>query len=92
MKLVVWENEYSMTLESAIRRITLEGFIVRNLFELESGLWQANLHDGEKAFNFGRAPTPEVALLSALEQARHKPGVSFISNKKAEDLLETLFE
>ena len=81
-----------MTIESAIRRITLEGFIIRNLFELESGLWQANLHDGEKAFNFGVDSDPEVALLFALREAMGKPGTHFIMNKKAEDLLETLFD
>ncbi len=81
-----------MSLESTISYIHQEGFIIRNLFELESGLWQANLHDGEKAFNFGRASTPEVALLSALDQAKGKPGTHFIMNKEDENLLETLFD
>lgn len=80
-----------MTLESTISQIHQEGFIILNLFELGNGRWQANLYDGEKAWNFGIDHDPEVALLTALDHAKSKLGVNLISNISPEDLLDTLF-
>ena len=80
-----------MTLESTISQIHQEGLIILNLFELGNGMWQANLYDGEKAWDFGVDHNPEVALLSALSHAKSRPGVNLISNILPEDLLDTLF-
>ena len=80
-----------MSLESTISQIHKEGFIILNLFELGNGMWQANLYDGEKAWDFGVAHDPEVALLLALGHAKKLPGVNLIGNISPDDLLDALF-
>jgi len=80
-----------VTLESTISQIHKEGFIILNLFELGNGMWQANLYDGEKAWDFGVDHDPEVALLSALAEAKGKPGTKLIENFSPNDLLDTFF-
>jgi len=80
-----------VTLESTISQIHQEGFIILNLFELGNGMWQANLYDGEKAWDFGVSHDPEVALLTALDHTKSHPGVNLISNIPPEDLLDALF-
>lgn len=80
-----------MTLESTLSQIHQEGFIILNLFELGNGMWQANLYDGEKAWDFGVDHDPEVALLNALSHTKSHLGVNLIDNISPEDLLDALF-
>jgi len=80
-----------MSLESTILQIHQEGFIILNLFELGNGTWQANLYDGEKAWDFGVDHDPEVALLTALDHAKKRPGVNLIDKISPDDLLDALF-
>lgn len=80
-----------MSLESTISQIHKEGFIILNLFELGNGMWQANLYDGEKAWDFGVDHDPEVALLEALDHAKKRLGVKLIDKVSSEDLLDALF-
>ena len=80
-----------MSIESTITQIHKEGFIILNLFELGNGMWQANLYDGEKAWDFGVDHDPEVALLNALDHAKKRPGVNLIDKISPDDLLDALF-
>jgi len=57
-----------MTIESAILSIHEAGFRVLNLFERKDGTWQANVCDDEKAWEFGFAGDPEVALIKAFRR------------------------
>lgn len=59
-----------MTLESLIAEARARGLRVNNLFQLDDGMWQANLRDVKGTyFNFGEGPTPEIALNNALAKA-----------------------
>lgn len=81
-----------MTIESAILSIHEAGFRVLNLFELRNGNWQANVCDGEKAWEFGVSENPEAALIYALREAKTKKGSPFIKGKTAPDtILDDLF-
>ncbi len=70
-----------MSVESTIFSIHKAGFRVLNLFELKSGLWQANVCDDEKAWEFGVSKSPEMALLYALREAQTKHGSSFLKGR-----------
>jgi hypothetical protein len=63
-----------MTLEETIDFIHKASYKILNLFELKDGTWQANLHDGEKVWEFGRSDTPVKALMTALSKAESSPG------------------
>ncbi len=43
------------------------GFRLNNLFEHDSGLWQANLRSDTHATDFGYGETPEAALTAAID-------------------------
>ncbi len=81
-----------MTIESAIFSIHDAGFRVLNLFELRDGTWQANVCDDEKAWEFGIADNPELALITALDNVAQTPGSPFIKGRTAPDtILDDLF-
>lgn len=62
-----------MTLEAAIAAAHAAGYRIHNLFERESGGWQANLSartaKGRVYSEFAIAAAPELALTEALRQA-----------------------
>lgn len=81
-----------MTIESAISSIHEAGFRVFNLFELRNGLWQANVCDDEKAWEFGVGGNPEGALRVALDKTSYTHGSPFIKGKTAPStILDDLF-
>ena len=72
-----------MTLDQLLTQVADRGLRVANLFQYQlpeigdsagDWKWQANLTDGLQAWEFGRADTPEGALLAALA-ALSQPGV-----------------
>lgn len=79
-----------MTLEAAISRVNEKGYLLRNLFQLPDGKFQANVYDGEKAWDFGVADTPTEAVRLALENAMTKPGTKLIEGV-SDDTLDDLF-
>ncbi len=81
-----------MSIESAILSIHEAGFRVLNLFERKDGVWQANVYDDEKAWRFGVADNPELALITALDIVGQTPGSAFIKGRTAPDIiLDDLF-
>ncbi len=79
-----------MQIEPILKDIEAAGFKVLNLFQLPNGVWQANLYDGEKAWNFGLADSPALALSLALTHAQITSGTT-MSPKGVETLLDNLF-
>lgn len=58
------------TVDDMLKVIAARGLFVGNLFQLpESGLWQANLNDGHKVWEFGKGNSPVTALIIALSEA-----------------------
>lgn len=67
-----------MSLEAAIKRARDLNLKVTNLFELDNGLWRANVGPRGKAdlpadlarhpYEYGTAPDPEAALRAAIDQ------------------------
>ena len=55
-----------MTLPEALDEIAANGWLVNNLFQLNDGLWQANLRRERFFTEFGRGPAPEAALEAAM--------------------------
>jgi len=81
-----------MSIESAILSIHEANFRVLNLFERKDGVWQANVCDDEKAWEFGLALDPEVALIKALRKTVKGKSSPFIKGKTAPDtILDDLF-
>ncbi len=62
-----------MTFAEALSRVHAAGFKVTNLFEIAKG-WQSNLVSPKEVYEFGKAPTPEGALMAALAKALAGPG------------------
>lgn len=56
-------------LERLIEQAAARGLLVNNLFQLDSGLWQANLRCASGAFEWGRGASAPEALASALAAA-----------------------
>ena len=79
-----------MQIEPILLEIEEAGLKVCNLFQLEDGLWQANLYDSEKAWTFGRGDSPSAALSIALQNALMTEGTS-LTPAVAERLLDNLF-
>ncbi len=81
-----------MTIESTISSIHEAGFRVLNLFELEDGLWQANVCNDEKAWEFGVGGSPEDALRVALNKTTYTRGSPFIKGRTLpSNILDDLF-
>ena len=57
-----------MTLESLLSEISERGWLVNNLFQLDSGAWRANLRDNLRATQFADANSPELALALCLDK------------------------
>lgn len=57
-----------MTLSDLFDEVRDRGWLVSNLFQLDDGTWQANLRTITHHTEFGRGPTPELALSLAIEQ------------------------
>jgi hypothetical protein len=59
-------------LEDFIAEINARGYLINNLFQRTSGVWQANLRadfeDGSIFHGFGEGDTPAIALSAALDQ------------------------
>lgn len=55
-----------MTLEELIETVGLKGLRLNNLFQLNTGRWQANVTDGERYWEFGRGDSATEALQAAL--------------------------
>ena len=79
-----------MQIEPILSEIEDAGLRVCNLFQLEDGVWQANLYDDEQAWNFGRGNTPSEALTSALKNAQTTSGTR-LTPRVTELLLDKLF-
>ena len=56
-----------MTLTDLFDEVSERGWLVSNLFQLDSGVWQANLRTSTHHTDFGRGPTPEIALQFAID-------------------------
>lgn len=56
-----------MTLTDLLDEIADRGWLVSNLFQLSNGSWQANLRTSTHHTEFGRGPSPELALSLAIE-------------------------
>jgi len=54
-------------LEPLLDEIHDRGYRLSNLFQLDSGLWQANLRSATHYTDFGRGHTPEAALSEAID-------------------------
>lgn len=87
-----------MTIETKLDEIKAAKLLVHNLFQLEDNIWQANLTDGEKAWEFGRGESPEAALTAALHKAEHGTAVPLRKQSSpkddivvAEQILKDLF-
>lgn len=68
-----------LSLEEMIAHINGAGYRVNNLFQLPAprgipALWQANLTDGEKLWEFGTGGSPSSALGEAWQRARTSQG------------------
>lgn len=87
-----------MSLEAAIKRARDLNLKVTNLFELDNGLWRANVGPGPRyerpadlsldPFEFGTAPDPETALSAAIAQAvnrRHGAKITRSAYDRAPD-------
>lgn len=57
-----------MTLESLITEANERGFLLNNLFQLSSGLWQANLRNATHGTEFGRGYSATDALSDAIDK------------------------
>lgn len=61
-----------MSVDALLEVVRQRGLRLANLFQLpleHGGSWQANVTDGERHWEFGRADTPEAALRTALHIA-----------------------
>jgi hypothetical protein len=58
---------YHVTLCDLLIEIRERGWLVSNLFQLDSGVWQANLRTATHHTDFGRGSTPELALSLAID-------------------------
>ena len=57
-----------MTLSSLLTEIAERGWLVNNLFQRDSGLWQANLRTATHACEFAIGTTMEEALSLCLDK------------------------
>lgn len=57
-----------MNLENLFAEISERGWLVNNLFQLDSGAWRANLRDNLRATQFADADSPELALALCLDK------------------------
>lgn len=55
-----------MTVDELIQEVNNQGLRLNNLFQLDNGRWQANVTDGKRYWEFGRADTAAKALEIAL--------------------------
>jgi hypothetical protein len=55
-----------LSVDELLLEISRRGLRLNNLFQLADGRWQANVTDGEKYWEFGRANTAIMALQAAL--------------------------
>jgi len=62
-----------MSVDAMIAVVQARGLRLNNLFQLESGIWQANVTDGTSYWEFGRADDPENAIKAALHMAATSP-------------------
>ena len=60
-----------MDTDKAIAQVVVKGLKVNNLFQLATGGWQANVTDGTENSEFGKATTPDEALIAALFAWQH---------------------
>ena len=81
--------------------INAEGYRVNNLFQLAEEVWQANLTDGRKFWEFGRGSSAEEALRNAWREVKSSDGIPALeasgrhltaerSPKKAKSALQTI--
>lgn len=52
-------------------KINAAGVIINNLFQIKDG-WQANVHDGENGYEFGKDACPYKALEKAFANLKPK--------------------
>jgi hypothetical protein len=67
-----------LSVDELLLEVTRRGLRLNNLFQLPDGRWQANVTDGEKYWEFGRAATAIMALQAALHissTTRHTLGI-----------------
>ena len=57
-----------MNLENLFAEISERGWLVNNLFQLDSGAWQANLRTKTHVCEFACADSPELALALCLDK------------------------
>ena len=62
-----------MSVEDVLLDIANAGLQLNNLFQLQSGEWQANLRSGETCFAFGRGKSAVQALRAAMVNAPKPP-------------------
>lgn len=54
-------------LETLLEEIAERGWLVSNLFQRDDGTWQANLRTPTHHTDYGKGPTPVLALSLAIE-------------------------
>lgn len=54
-------------LETLLDEIAERGWLLSNLFQLDNGTWQANLRTPTHHTDWGRGPTPSIALSLAID-------------------------
>lgn len=55
-------------IEDLLEEISAAGWLLSNLFQLDSGLWQANLRNATHHTDYGLGFTPAEALEAAIDQ------------------------
>lgn len=63
-----------LSVDELLIEVSRRGLRLNNLFQLHDGRWQANVTDGEKYWEFGRANTAIMALQAALHIAATTEG------------------
>ena len=66
---MIHRQRMQMSVDALHEVVRIRGFRLSNLFQLEDGLWQANVSNGHNFWEFGRGDTPDEALMAALHIA-----------------------
>jgi hypothetical protein len=70
--------------DSLLAQVHSLGLRLNNLFELENGLWQANVTDGQRFWEFGKSGTWQGAIAQAIARAQSEvPGPAEVDHGRA---------
>lgn len=68
------------TLEELLLAVKVRGLRLNGLAQLSDLSWQANVTNGVEFWEFGRGPTPHIAIAEALFKSATEPGVPGLPN------------